>query len=194
MGQVPAPRHRALGEKARRPSLPEAGCSRGPWGRGGGPSTAGATGRAPPLPVSSTNRPEQLCLRQGEAATLKNKNPKGGTSPVALEGRWAPTPSTGQPGPTARLLGGTTGHGPAATQGLVGCPVPVGGKPNLLGSSWGEGRKTASGSPCPHAPDLGSWTSGRKSMEAHYVVCTHPAFGRRSSQRSPHPGPPGTSA
>lgn len=58
------------------------------------------------------------------------------------------------------------GHCPAATQGLVGCLAPVGGKPNLLGSSWGEGRKTASGFPCPHALDLGSSTSGRKSTKA----------------------------
>jgi hypothetical protein len=78
----------------------EAGCSVGPWGQGwANHSSAGATGRAPPLPVSSTNGPEQLWLSQGEAATLKNKNPKGGTSLAAQEDGLAPRPHYGAPWP-----------------------------------------------------------------------------------------------
>lgn len=90
-------------------------------------SEAGATGRAPPLPVSSTNCPEQLCLRQGEAATLKNKNPKGGTSPAALEDCWAPTPSQGslgqQPG-----AGRHSGSQLCCHPGAPWLPCPSGGE------------------------------------------------------------------
>lgn len=110
-------------------------------------SEAGATGRAPPLPVSSTNCPEQLCLRQGEAATLKNKNPKGGTSPAALEDCWAPTPSQGS-------LGQQPGAGRHSGSQL--CCHP--GAPWLPCPSGGEAKPgaPASGSFCPHTPVLGA--------------------------------------
>lgn len=126
-----------------------AGCSqRGPMGAGWADhSEAGATGRAPPLPVSSTNGPEQLCLRQGEAATLKNKNPKGGTSPVALEDCWPP-PLHRAPWADSQGLGGTAGHSSAVTQGLPGCPAPVDGR-----QKPGE---PASGASCFHTPVPGA--------------------------------------
>lgn len=171
MGQVPAPRHRALGEKERRPRPAEAGgrlLAEGRWGRGGGGgaqhSRRHRKGPAPSCqfyqrPRAAVPAPRGSCNSQKQKPQRRNF-PSG---PGRLLG---PTPSTGQPGRTARLLGGTTGHCSAATQGLVGCLAPVGGKPNLLGSSWGGGRKTASGSLCPHNLGLGSWTSGGKSMEA----------------------------
>lgn len=102
-----------------------AGCSqRGPWGRGRPQRGRRLEGPRPFLSVPPTA--QQLYLRQGKAATLENKNPKGGTSLAALEDCWAPTPLQGPPGATG---GGweTLGPGPAASSGahLLPCASPT---------------------------------------------------------------------
>ena len=115
----------------------------------------------PLLPLSSHTLPpvppQQLRLRQGEAATLENKNPKGGTSLAALEDCWAPTPHQGPPGATARGWE-TLGPGPATSSGarLLPCASPMvdgrslgregGTQPGQLGCRT----KAAPGASCPH--------------------------------------------
>lgn len=149
-------------EEARRQrrGLPkQAAHQEGPWGRGWRPQAAGATGRA--LPVSST---KQLCLRQGEAATLKNKTPKGGTSPAALEDGWAPTSS----------------------RRLAGCPAPA---PRPRGWETKPPGRGGRARPARQVAEACGWQNPLPP-----APLTHPASGRRSSRKSPRPGPPGTSA
>lgn len=140
-------------------------------GGGGDHSLAGATGRAPPLPVSSTNGPEQLCLHQGEAATLKNK-PQRRNFPGG-PGRLLAPPLQGAPGLTARGWEGTTSPPCLLSPGEAGGslaalpPAPVVGRPNLLGegstaqsAGMGAGRRPRR-HPAHTPPGLGSRTSGR---------------------------------
>lgn len=155
-------------------------------------STAGATGRAPPLPVSSTNGPEQLCLRQGEAAAHKNKNPKGGTSPAALEGCWS-----GNLGPQPGA-GSHKGSQPCCHSGARRLPCPSGGVGVGGQTSWEPAGVGAGRWPLgPPAPMPQAWADGQvvgSPCGWQCPRCTHPASERRSSQRSPHPGLPNTSA
>lgn len=93
-------------------------------GRGGGGdhSAAGATGRAPPLPVSSTNGPSSCACAKGKLQLSKTKTPKE-------ELPWRPWKTAGPPPRFRGLPGRQAGAGrrwvpalpPAA--GLACCPM-----------------------------------------------------------------------
>ena len=166
----------ALEEEAR--GATEAGCSqRGPVGAGAGDhSSAGATGRAPPLPVSSTNGPAAAVPAPRGSCNSQKQKPKGGTSPAALEDCWAPTPFTGLPGLTAR---GREAQW-VTIPGDAGCssqPCPIRWEARPPGreqrpAGWGGGRRAASGSSCPRAPGPGQLDGGGKSLGLADLVLT----------------------
>lgn len=142
------------------------------------------------LPTARAAVPEP----RGSCNSHKQK-PQGGTSPAALEDCWAPTPFTGLPGPTAR---GWEARRVAAT---LGDGVLAAALPNLQGAGGteagqlgGRAGKRPRGPPAPTPQGLGSWTVVGGPRGQQSSARTHPASGRRSSQRSPRPGPPGTSA
>lgn len=170
-------------------------------GGGGDHSTAGATGRAPPLPVSSTNGPSSCACAKGKLQLSKTKTPKE-------ELPWRPWKTAGPPPRIRGLPEQQPGAGrrwvpalpPAA--GLACCPVlPPWWTGDLLAErgahslvSWGAAQRRPQGPPAP-TPWPGSrtrrWGGCSGWQSPHH---THPASGRRSSQKSPRPGPPGTSA
>lgn len=80
-------------------------------GGGSDHSSAGATGRAPPLPVSSTNGPSSCAWAKGKLQLSKTKTPRRNFpgSPGRLLG---PHPLHGVPRADSQGLGGATGHGP----------------------------------------------------------------------------------
>lgn len=145
---------------------PEAGRARGPVGAGAEAPAQQAPQEGPRPFLSVLPTAQSSCACAKGKLRLKNKNPEGGTSPAALDGCGAPPPPQGN-------LGGQPGCWEARRvtalqppRGLWAALLPwVAGQ-----TSWdpagGGGRKTASGSLCPHAPDLGGWTRGGKSMEA----------------------------
>ena len=148
-------------------------------------------------PRGSPGLPTLTCNPPGPSSLCK-----GGTSLAALEDCWAPTPHQGPPGATARGWE-TLGPGPAASSGarLLPCASPMvdgrslgregGTQPGQLGCRT----KAAPGASCPHPlawqPD---WEVGRMLWGWQSPHHTHPVSGRRSSRKSPRPGPPGTSA
>lgn len=143
----------------------KAGCSpRGPVGAGVATAGGGRHRKGPAPSCQLYQRPEQLCLRQGEAATLKNKTPKGGTSPAALEDGWAPTSS----------------------RRLAGCPAPA---PRPRGWETKPPGRGGRARPARQVAEACGWQNPLPP-----APLTHPASGRRSSRKSPRPGPPGTSA
>lgn len=80
MGQVPAPRHRALGEKERRPRPAEAGGrllaeGRWGWGRGSPAQQAPQEGPRPFLSVLPTAQSSCACAK-GKLQLSKTKTPK----------------------------------------------------------------------------------------------------------------------
>lgn len=151
-------------------------------GRGGGGDRSGRRHRKGPAPSCQFHqRPQQLCLRQGEAATLENKNPKGGTSLAALEDCWAPTPLQGPPGATARGWE-TLGPGPAASIGAhwLPCASPtvdgrsLGREGSRSPVSWGgiqrPGSRTGRWGGCPgvgRAPAILTQLLGEDLLEGH---------------------------
>lgn len=162
------------------PSLPKAGCSqRGPvgvgvgWG-GGGPTTARQApqeGPRPFLSVLPTALSSCACAK-GKLQLTKTKTPKEELPRAALEDCWAATPFTGQPGPTAR---GWEAQRVTALLPLRGSwallPQWKGGQ-----TSWELVGVGASGSSCPHAPGLGSWASGGKSLRLAAPPLYSPSF------------------
>lgn len=116
-----------------------------------------------------------------------------------------PAPSGGSGADGQGLGGHYVTALPAVTGGgggLAGCPAPCPGgweaKPPGRGEhspvGWDGGRKAAPASSCPHPPRPGQQDKWQKPQCRQSPHRTHPASGRRPSQRSPRPGPPGTSA
>lgn len=143
---------------------------------------AGATGRAPPLPVSSTNGPEQLCLGQGEAATLKNKNPKEELPRQPWKTAGPPPPFTGLPGPAARGWEAQRVTALAALLpswevgcSLVPCPIGSGGQTSRErgreASQLGWGQESSPCLPGPRKLD-----SGGKPLRLAELLMDSPSF------------------
>lgn len=174
-------------EEARRQrrGLPkQAAHQEGPWGRGWRPQAAGATGRAPPLPVSSTNGPSSCACAKGKLQLSKTKPPK-----EELPRR--PWKTAGPPPPPEGSLAA-----------LPPLPAPGDGRPSLLGEGAEPGQPDKWQKPVAgrtHSPQLPLLTQllGEDLLESHLApvlqVLLHDAADaerqRRRGDRAP-PGPP----
>lgn len=165
---------------------------RGPVGAGAEATAQRAPQEGPRPFLSALPTAQSSCAcAKGKLRFSKTKTPKE----ELPQGPWK---AAGPPPPPQGHLGGQPGCREARR--VTALQPPRGLWAALfqwMGSqtSWdpagvGAGRRPQG----PPAPMPWTWAAGQVVGSPRRPHCTHPASGRRSSQRSPHPGPPGTSA
>lgn len=166
----------------------KAGCSqRGPTGAGTGRPQSGRRHRKGPAPSCQFyQRPRAAVPAPRGSCNSQKQKPQRRNFPGGPGRLLGPHPLHGAPWANSQGLGGITGHGPEQPHCHPGARwlsyTPVDGRPSLLGegntaqaAGAGAGRRPR-GPLAPHAPGLGSWTSGRKSLGLAEPPLYSPSF------------------